>query len=51
MSRLTRRTFVTILSAAAVAAATLPHLRGSSDDPDDRPRSPWAGTTRWIGHC
>ena len=48
MKRLvTRRTFVSILSAAAVAA-TLPKPEG---DPEERPRSPWAGTTRWIGHC
>lgn len=44
---LTRRTFVTMLSAAA-AAVTLPKSTG---DPDEPPRSPWAGTTRWIGHC
>jgi len=46
MKRLcTRRTFVTMLSAAAVAA-TLP-----KPEPDERPPDRWAGTTRWIGHC
>jgi len=50
MSRLTRRTFVTILSSAAVAA-TVPRILETGGDPEDKPRSPWSGTTRWIGHC
>jgi hypothetical protein len=49
----TRRVFVAMIGAAAAALATrgtglLP--RGEALD-DDRPRSTWSGTTRWIGHC
>jgi hypothetical protein len=41
----TRRAFVAMLGAAAAAIA----LR---DKPKaDPPRSTWAGSTRWIGHC
>jgi hypothetical protein len=49
---LTRRAFVTMIGAAAAALAV--RSRGAVDPgpaDDDRPPSPWAGTTRWIGHC
>ena len=48
----TRRMFVAMLGAAAAALAMRAE-RGELRDPDDdnRPRSTWAGTTRWIGHC
>jgi hypothetical protein len=51
----TRRAFVAMLSAAAAAAALAIEdrargVRVAAAD-DDRPRSPWTGTTRWIGHC
>ncbi|HEY0480125.1 MAG TPA: twin-arginine translocation signal domain-containing protein [Kofleriaceae bacterium] len=48
----TRRAFVTMLAAAAAAIAIKDRGRmlGEPAD-DDRPRSPWTGTTRWIGHC
>ncbi len=42
----TRRAFVAMLGAAAALA-----LREKKAPPGDPPRSPWAGTTRWIGHC
>jgi hypothetical protein len=46
----TRRAFVAMLGAAAAAIAVRdPRLLGRADD--DRPRSTWMGTTRWIGHC
>ena len=50
----TRRAFVAMLGAAAAAAALAIENRARgvqviSDD--DRPRSRWTGTTRWIGHC
>lgn len=44
----TRRAFVAILGAAAAALA-VKATRVPLDDA--RPRSPWAGKTRWIGHC
>jgi hypothetical protein len=43
----TRRAFVAMLGAAAAALA----LREQAKPADDPPRSTWAGTTRWIGHC
>ena len=48
----TRRAFVTMLGAAAAALALAPRVKklGTPSD-DDRPRSTWTGTTRWIGHC
>lgn len=46
----TRRAFVAILGAAAAALAVKrPRLGGDAEV--DRPRSTWAGKTRWIGHC
>lgn len=42
----TRRAFVAMLGAAAASVA----LREKAK-PADPPRSPWTGTTRWIGHC
>lgn len=48
---LTRRTFVAALGAAAAALAVDGHRRALIDGDDDRPRSTWTGTTRWIGHC
>jgi hypothetical protein len=55
-SATTRRAFVgMVAAAAAVLAAKGPWLgmKGIDDgiDDSDRPRSPWTGTTRWIGHC
>jgi hypothetical protein len=50
----TRRTFVAMIGAAAAALAARGSIGGSGDseaDEDDRPRSTWTGTTRWIGHC
>jgi hypothetical protein len=48
----TRRAFVAMLGAAAAALAIDHRVRklGTPSD-DDRPRSTWSGTTRWIGHC
>jgi hypothetical protein len=43
----TRRAFVAMLGAAAAALA----LRDKARLGGDPPRSPWNGTTRWIGHC
>jgi hypothetical protein len=49
---LTRRAFVAALGAAAAALAVNDRGRRMLDDcDDDRPRSTWTGTTRWIGHC
>jgi hypothetical protein len=49
---LTRRAFVAALGAAAAALAVNARSRGALEDcDDDRPRSTWTGTTRWIGHC
>ena len=46
----TRRAFVAMIGAAAAALAVRNRdVLGPSDE--DRPRSPWRGTTRWIGHC
>jgi len=48
----TRRVFVAMLGAAAAAFAVQGRARLQPELADeDRPRSPWAGTTRWIGHC
>jgi hypothetical protein len=53
----TRRAFVAMLGAAATALAIEHPVRQAlrddheHDHDDDRPRSTWAGTTRWIGHC
>lgn len=48
----TRRAFVAMLSAAATALAIQHRARvADSSAGDDRPRSTWTGTTRWIGHC
>jgi len=49
----TRRAFVSMLAAVAAALAFKDRagLLGPSEDDVDRPRSPWTGTTRWIGHC
>jgi hypothetical protein len=43
----TRRAFVAMLGAAAAALA----LREQTPIAPERPRSTWAGKTRWIGHC
>jgi len=43
----TRRAFMAMLGAAAAALA----LREKQRADEDRPRSTWTGTTRWIGHC
>jgi len=43
----TRRVFVAMLGAAAAALA----LREQMPVETERPRSTWAGKTRWIGHC
>jgi hypothetical protein len=49
---LTRRAFVAALGAAAAALAVDGRgRRAAGDCDDDRPRSTWTGTTRWIGHC
>ena len=48
----TRRAFVAMLGAAAAALAIENRSRGvQAVLDDDRPRSRWTGTTRWIGHC
>jgi hypothetical protein len=44
----TRRAFVAMLGAAAASLALREQRRPDDDEP---PRSPWTGTTRWIGHC
>lgn len=41
----TRRAFVAMLGVATAAVA----LREEREA--DPPRSTWAGSTRWIGHC
>ena len=41
----TRRAFVAMLGAAAAAIALREKPKA------DPPRSTWAGSTRWIGHC
>ena len=46
----TRRAFVAMLGAAAAAFA-LRETKPAASIPADPPRSPWSGTTRWIGHC
>jgi len=43
----TRRVFVAMLGAAAAALA----LREQTPVELERPRSTWAGKTRWIGPC
>ena len=43
----TRRMFVAMLGAAAAAFA----IREQTPIEPERPRSTWAGKTRWIGHC
>ena len=43
----TRRVFVAMIGAAAAALA----LREETPVEPERPRSTWAGKTRWIGHC
>ena len=43
----TRRMFVAMLGAAAAALA----VRSELPIEPERPRSTWAGKTRWIGHC
>ena len=43
----TRRMFVAMLGAAAAALA----VREQTPVEIERPRSTWAGKTRWIGHC
>jgi hypothetical protein len=42
-----------MLGAAAATLAVRSRARLDDRDPaeDDRPRSTWTGTTRWIGHC
>ncbi|HET9621908.1 MAG TPA: hypothetical protein VFP84_11115 [Kofleriaceae bacterium] len=54
----TRRAWVAMIGAAAAALVIERPVREAiraaaapSDDDVDRPRSTWAGTTRWIGHC
>jgi hypothetical protein len=46
----TRRAFVAMLGAAALAVRARRGLFGDGPD-EDRPRQTWTGTTRWIGHC
>jgi hypothetical protein len=46
----TRRAFVAMLGAAALAVRARQGLLGGGDT-DDRPPQTWTGTTRWIGHC
>lgn len=47
----TRRAFVAMLGAAAASLAI--HAKHTAESVEDQepPRSPWTGTTRWIGHC
>lgn len=45
----TRRAFVAMLGAAA--AAVVVREAKPTVETADPPRSPWSGTTRWIGHC
>lgn len=48
----TRRAFVAMLGAAAASLAVRDHASPKHREPDeDRPRSSFTGTTRWIGHC
>jgi hypothetical protein len=47
----TRRVFVTMIGAAAAALATRGTRLLPREADEDRPRSTWSGTTRWIGHC
>jgi hypothetical protein len=47
----TRRAFVAMLGAAAASLASRDVRRAIVSPTDDPPRSTWAGTTRWIGHC
>jgi hypothetical protein len=53
----TRRVFATMLGTMIGAAAAALATRGTALLPsgealdDERPRSTWQGTTRWIGHC
>ena len=46
----TRRAFVTMLGLGAAALATVKIVMKPPAEPEP-PRSTWAGTTRWIGHC
>ncbi len=43
----TRRVFMAMIGAAAAALA----VRETTPLEPERPRSTWAGKTRWIGHC
>lgn len=43
----TRRVFMAMIGAAAAALA----VREQVPIEPERPRSTWAGKTRWIGHC
>jgi len=47
-SRPTRRAFVAMLGAAVAALAVRARPDGPVPEP---PQRPWAGKTRWIGHC
>ena len=44
----TRRAFVAMIGGAAAALAVRAAKNPADEEP---PRSTWAGTTRWIGHC
>jgi hypothetical protein len=40
-----------MIGAAAAALAVKPRGAVQQAAEPDRPRSPWTGETRWIGHC
>lgn len=46
----TRRAFVAMIG-AATAALAVRNRDVLVPSEEDRPRSPWTGKTRWIGHC
>ena len=47
----TRRAFVGMLGAAVAAIAIRKTVTITDEAPVEPPRDPWAGKTRWIGHC
>jgi hypothetical protein len=50
MSVSTRRAFVSMILAGAGVLAVHAVVTPKAAE-EDRPRDPWHGKTRWIGHC
>lgn len=51
MSLSTRRAFVSMILAGAGALAVTAVVKPGKPGDVERPRDPWHGKTRWIGHC